>query len=153
MNKGLKTVVQVMFVIFLIGVVQLLFHPFSFTSTEQKSSSLPPVESEDTSRSDLQQPRQPSPSKGVDKSIKELNAEYRQQILQKRRESDALEARKREAFLKWWHAPQWCLEENSMKVLVQCSDLKRIKRIEFDALLAKGKVTLPPATDSASVSP
>lgn len=80
-----------------------------------------------------------------EKTPEELRLELREKIAQKRREADALEARKRKAFRKWWQPPRWCSEASTMKMLVQCGELRRAKREEFDKLLAAGKVLLPPA--------
>ncbi|MCF7822145.1 MAG: hypothetical protein K9M17_06880 [Mariprofundaceae bacterium] len=54
------------------------------------------------------------------------------------------QARLKAAFDKWWQPPQWCTQASSIKKVIQCGDLKRLKRAEFDQLLASGKVTLPP---------
>jgi len=80
-----------------------------------------------------------------EKTPEELRLELREKIVQKRREADALEARKRKAFSRWWHPPRWCNEASTMKMLVQCGELRRVKREEFDKLLAAGRLAMPPA--------
>ncbi|MFC1567615.1 hypothetical protein ACFL3K_00230 [Pseudomonadota bacterium] len=54
------------------------------------------------------------------------------------------QARLKAAFDKWWQPPQWCIQASSIKLVIQCGDLKSVKRAEFDQLLASGKVILPP---------
>lgn len=151
MNKGLKIAVQLMFLAIVAVLIQVLFHPLHFdaeqTPLPELTRPLVPEQSEPYSDAAA------TPSEQVEKSVEQLNIELRKEIVRKRKEADALEARKRQAFAEWWDMPRWCLDEDTMKVLVQCSDLKRTKRAEFDQLLAEGKISLPPEPRPANSSP
>lgn len=162
MNKGLKYFIFLLVVAVAVVVTLLVYNPFS---SDNDKSPLPLLGSSLLPDSGQRTPDQAGPSRQpadqtetteavvTQEMVQEREAKLRQEIIRKRREADALDARKHAAFMKWWHAPPWCLEEEGMKVLVQCSDLKRAKRAQFENLLAEGKITLPPVAEEATTTP
>jgi len=151
MNRGLKIVIQLLLAAIVVLIIQLLFHPFSLKEEEAPplpliNSAIPPEEMP-VENKPVAAPELP------EKTVQEMNAELRQEIARKRQKAEALEARKHEAFMSWWQIPQWCLDGDNMKKLVQCSELKRVKRAEFDTLLSEGKITLPPIQDTVPAAP
>jgi len=157
MNNGLKYFVLLLVVAVALVAVQFVYRSFSSNHGTAPHPLLESTFQTDAGQSSPQKQAASQPEKTesviTPEMVKERENKLRQEIVRKRKEADALEARKHDAFMKWWHAPAWCLEEEGMKALVQCSDLKRAKRAQFDRLLAEGKITLPPAPGEVTTAP